>query len=351
VQASAIVIVGSFSTVDWSDAELQDDIGSPHIPFACQQILGKSPVERMVSQLWRSGIRRVLVAVPERLRHLAGEIARGYTGVKATCNEIGPWLENKNEENSGDSKLIVIRVGAYVEFDAKALLEAHSSQSVAQARDARGPLDIWVADSAACHSVGELRRLMFSSHSASLLVEGYVNRLIKAEDVRQLAKDMMQGSCAAQPCGQQTKPRVWIADGARVHPQARIVAPAYVGAACEVGAFAIVGRFAAVESHCHLASGTRIEDASVLSYTRVGPELCVSNCIIDGDELVHFRSGAVVTVSDERLLSRMPHAPAYWFEPERSKAAHHQSPVAVQMKTAGYKAEVETTSLGLVDEI
>src|SRR5512146_3031843 len=103
--------------------------------------------------------------------------------------------------------------------------------------------------------------------------EGYINPLQDARDLRVLALDGFAGVAHIPPCGCEIKPGVWVADGARVHRTARLLAPCFVGARAKIRAASLLTRGCVVEHHAQIDCGTIVENSTVLPSATVGAGL------------------------------------------------------------------------------
>jgi NDP-sugar pyrophosphorylase family protein len=170
--------------------------------------------------------------------------------------------------------------------------------------DRQGPLDIWLIDVTHLEN-GELAvDALQSPLKIPYFVYTYVNRLNGAQDVRRLAIDIFLGSSEIRPHGNETRPGIWVGDGAQLHSNARLVAPAYVGKDVKIGASTLITRFSNVERGSHVDSGTVIEDASVLPDTYVGTGLDVCHAVIYRNTLVHFKKNVVLEIDDAALIGK-----------------------------------------------
>ena len=100
---------------------------------------------------------------------------------------------------------------------------------------------------------------------ARYFVRGYVNRLTGPADLRRLAVDALTSRCRLRPQGTESRPGVWMDEGAQVHRDARIVAPIFIGRGARISEQCLVTRCSSIESNCHIDYGTVVEDSSILS--------------------------------------------------------------------------------------
>jgi hypothetical protein len=206
-------------------------------PIACVEILGQSALERTVTRFQRAGVQAISI--------IAG--SHPNPSLKARNLEIAfaglsrdRWLKaaHKMKEHAawGVDEVIVMGLGAYVEFDLAEALQSHRARRsfLTQLQHDQQPLDFWIVDAAAIRMQACDCTLPFSMDrtngpSVQYPVRGYANRLADAYDLRQLAADAFLARCTIRPRGNEVKPGIWMDDGAKAHRSARIVAPAYLG--------------------------------------------------------------------------------------------------------------------------
>jgi NDP-sugar pyrophosphorylase family protein len=280
------------------------------LPIAALDVLGQSVLHRTISRVQRAGVHRVAVLVDDRLSDLTPEPHARSIEIEVIHHSADLWYaaEKKMAELAhGAAKILVIRLGAYAEFDVGALLRFHGDehQAVTLVRDAQGPLDAWVVSAS---YVGqrevrfqELMRRWTPVSAAPYRVHGYVNRLVNASDLRRLVVDAFLARCAIRPGGSQTKPGVWVEDGAQLHRSSRVVAPAYIGRRSRLRAGTLITRFSSLERDCRVDHGTVVEDASILANTRLGPGLDVTHAVVMGNTIVNLRHNVAVQINDPAL--------------------------------------------------
>jgi NDP-sugar pyrophosphorylase family protein len=269
--------------------------------------LGKSSLERTVRRLQHAGLHSISIVGPGDLAEFVGQLSRKYRGITFVRQTSALNIDGLPQVEKRAEKVLVMQLGAYVEFNVVDVLQFHEAtqESVIRLYDREGPLDVWVIDVQSGQFDGDVSWLcgVKTSASSSYLVDGYVNRLRNWQDLRTLTTDIFLGRCEGKPSGREKTPGIWVADGARVHRSASIVAPAYIGQRARVGAGAVITRLSSVERCCDVGAGTLVENSTILPYTRVGNELRVSHALADGARLISMGTNVTVTVSDERLLS------------------------------------------------
>ena len=95
---------------------------------------------------------------------------------------------------------------------------------------------------------------------------------------------------------------VWIGNGSRVHPSARLRPPVFIGQNVLVAENAEVGPNAMVGDGCIIDIGSRIEGSMLLPDTYVGQKLEVARSMLAGNQLVNARLGVAVRIPDPEFL-------------------------------------------------
>jgi hypothetical protein len=214
---------------------------------------------------------------------------------------------NKYSQDGADL-VIALHLGPYVEVDYEEMVQHHLDKhcTVTTAVDSEGKwLDQFVLNASARKDAATLfrgRMGQLRKECEPFRVTGYINRLRNATDLRTLAVDGLLEKNAVRPEGREIKPGVWAKDPVRIHPKARIVAPAYIGAHAKIRASALVTRASAIEHHAEVDCGTVVENSTVLPFTCVGAGLDVMHCIAGFRRLVHLLRNAEVEISDGKLI-------------------------------------------------
>jgi hypothetical protein len=330
VSISAILVVGQQDVAgikSASPAALNAVEKFSTEPVACHEILGESTLQRTVKNLRRAGVGHISAIIPRDVNWHPDAATISVSG----ADNKGLWhaAERKVQEvaQAGAELILLIRLGAYVEFDLGDLLSFHQAKgrALSGTRDNQGHLDFWVINSAEARSFGthDIGKLIGGRGGISpvphYLVRGYVNRLASMRDLRQLVEDSFSYRCSIRPQGKEVRPGVWLADGAKLHRSARLVAPVYMGAGTKVRAGSAVTRSSSVERGCDIGYGTVVEDSSILSNTCVGSGLEVSHAVVDGNHLMNFDRDVAVELYDRKLITRSARLAeaAYWplFQP------------------------------------
>ena len=305
---AAIVVVGSdsqpFDVAARASASAKDILPEP---LSCISILGRSVIERTIERLVRADA-VVSVLVAREAATGMGDISVTGESLKIqVVADVNSAVTRKLQEYSQDGieYSFVLSASTYAETDLLDLFYFHreARQSVTRAFDSSGPLDLWVVTCAkACHEDLPTFLGRKSAAGSSYFVREYVKRLAHPQDLRQFATDVLQNRCAVRPAGREIKPGVWVDEGAEVHRQARIVAPAYIGRGSEVQQDALVTRSSNIEENCCIESGTVVEDSSILSNTHVGIWLDVCHAIAAGNLFLSLQRDVALEISDPAII-------------------------------------------------
>jgi hypothetical protein len=283
-------------------------------PIAALELLGQSALQRMVAYLQHVGVQVISLVTQAGLSHLAAGASGCGAATVLLDQSVGTWfvLERVLDEyiKNGLEIIVLIRLGAYVEFEFTDLLQFHrdKGQPVTRVRDNRGPLDFWMIDAThfgrATTQYPETTRMAVTGSVAHYDRATYVNRLLHAGDVRHLVVDAFGARHSIRPSGRETKPGVWLDDHARLHSRARVEGPAYIGRGTRVEATALIARFSSVERYCHIDCGTVVADSSILAHTYLGAWLDVSHAVVCGSRVAHLRHNVTVDIQDDRLIRK-----------------------------------------------
>jgi hypothetical protein len=102
--------------------------------------------------------------------------------------------------------------------------------------------------------------------------------------------------------GKEVQPGVWMARNVKVHPTARLAAPAFLGENCRIGALAQVGPAVSIGRDCMIERETRVANSVVCCGSYVGQQLALSGVVVDRSRLVSTTCGAEIEDVDELLL-------------------------------------------------
>jgi NDP-sugar pyrophosphorylase family protein len=109
-----------------------------------------------------------------------------------------------------------------------------------------------------------------------------------------------------RPVGNEVRPGVWIAAGARVHRSARLVAPCYIGTSAKIRAGALITRGTSIENHCVVDCGSVIESSTLLPLSYVGKGLDLTHSLLGSHRVFSVKYGAEMDVEDATLISTLP---------------------------------------------
>ncbi len=274
--------------------------------FAGLELLGSSVIHRVLERLSAEGVDPILVAAdPFELSGSsslsAEDPANVWTRAEQELGQLGV---------SGENSALIMRLGSYAELNPAQLLQFRfdSGESVVRAFKERDALEIWAVDPTRVAEVvfsecASLQSVLFADASR-YEVEGYVNPMSSPRDVRTLVGDALNGRCEFRPLGFEVRPGVWMAEGAEIENEARIVAPAFIGKDVTVSRQCLITRGSNIERDSLVDYGTVIEDTSILPNTYVGIGLDVSHSIVDGETLLNLQHGVVLQIEDAAVMRR-----------------------------------------------
>ena len=203
----------------------------------------------------------------------------------------------------------MLRLDSYVVVDYEKLVQFHLDHHsrLTQACDNQGEaLDLFVISASRRNDAAFIFRNMLDRFRVPpdvFFLDGRQNRLRTIADFRCLALESFAGKNGIEPQGEQIKPGVWAAPGARIHREARIVAPAYIGAYARVRALAVVTRGSVIERNSEIDCGTVIENSTVLPFSQVGAGLDVCFSVVGFRHIFHLQRQVDVEIADERLIA------------------------------------------------
>lgn len=293
-------------TEDWNGKLGEENDSPSRYParpssFASVEVLGVSILRRIVDGLRRGGVEHVSVLAPSsdsdwtRLRRQ-----------NLFPNDV--WSDAMDEltkcRDEGEDALLIMRAGAYIDFEVAEVFQFHSEspRGIIRAFDDQGPLDFWIANPERLCEGDNLLSTLNAANPSPFPVKGYVNRLETPRDLRRLIVDGMNARSRLQPKGFQVRPGVWMGEGVHVEKGARIVAPAFLGAGVTISEQCLITRSSNVERHSYIDYGTAIEDTSVLPSTYVGIGLDVAHSIADGESLLNLDRGVSLRIGDPSVM-------------------------------------------------
>jgi hypothetical protein len=302
----AIVIVEEEKSVvqpaDLSAPLSQNAIRHSALPSV--EILGQSVVRRTIDTLVRCGLESITV--------FSGSLADadGFTELPQVVlfspRDLweGAMKTLAEHREGGTDAVLILGLGAYVEFDPNDAFQFHREKGSSAVRgfDEQGPLNFWIVDPAQVPDGSDLISVLQQIRATNYPVQGYINRLEGPADLRRLVVDSFNADCRLRPHGFEVRPGVWMGEGAQIEKDARLVAPVFIGRAVTIAQQALITRCSNVERNSHVDYGTVVEDSSVLVNTYVGIGLELSHSIVDGDNLLNLHHGVLVQIADAAVM-------------------------------------------------
>lgn len=301
----AVIIVGS------GHGDTERFAGTP---IALLDVLGRSALDRITDRLGQQGVSAISV-----VGELSERVANGRRpNVSYTYTDGSPWRAAEtafNEQAQAGAELIlVIRLGAYVELNVEQFIQFHldNTARVTALVDREGnSLDHFAISASRRNDAAFLLRSelkQFRSGCVQFPFSGYVNRLLSAAGLRQMVIDAFSGDNQIAPCGEQIKPGVWVAEGARIQRGARLLAPCFIGANAKIRAHAVIARCSTVERDGCVDFGTVVENSSILPYASVGAGLDLMHSVIGFHRLAHLVRQTEVEITDPKLVNAISSA-------------------------------------------
>ncbi len=311
----AIVIVGALPDHDGRTEAFAD------LPLALVHVLGRPALQHLIDRLATQGVKGFAVISETNLppgsrcpRHDRAPVTWSYAA--------GPQLWRAAESafiehmQNGADEVLIVRMGAYTEFELDAFLQAHidGPGHVTRAADGNGvPMDILLVSASRRNEAAYLFRHQLQetrSYCGTWTFTGYCNRLESIRDLRCLAVDGLLERNRIRPAGREVRPGVWVGRRARLERGARILAPAYVGDRARIRRNAVVTRCSVVEQYAQIDVGSVVEDATVLPYSYIGPGLDISRAVVGSHRIASLERNIEVLVEDPRLIAAIPLSPA-----------------------------------------
>ena len=303
----------------------------PGIPLSCVEVLGRSVLLRLIEQLQRAGVEMI------SLLGNVSSVSLSATSISMVelCSPEETWRGAAQHffagKESGTEMTLIVRAGAFADIDLPDAIQFHSNhrQAVTRVFEREGALDFWLLDPAGISEDMDLFTTLHSGENARYYARGYVNRLEHPGDLRRLVVDALTSRCSLRPQGTEIRPGIWVDEGAQVHRDARIVAPAYIGCGTRIGEQCLITRCSNVESNCHVDYGTVLEDSSILANTYVGIGLDLSHAIVNGNTLLNLERRVALEISDPSVIrpNRVPRPEKKISAPVVGLGGTHLSPI------------------------
>ena len=100
-----------------------------------------------------------------------------------------------------------------------------------------------------------------------------------------------------------SEPGVWIGRNTRLHPSTQIIGPVFIGSDCDIDEGVVLGPNAVVSQHSLLLQDTIAQDCLITSFTGVGEDLHLQDCIVFPNMIYNSRLKIKLGISDEVLTS------------------------------------------------
>ena len=284
-------------------------------PLSLLPVLGRSALHRTAARLKSCGIDSISVLrANDAGRSLVEEPPQSDLRWKEVPSEQ-IWRATEEEfetlGQAGAELVILIRLGAYAEVEIDPLIQFHLDQRnhITQVSAVDGPLDFFVLSASRRNDAAFLLRRKLSEARVKTLpfeTRGYVNRLRSAADLRALALDSLMQKNSVQPVGKQIRPGIWVASGARIDRNVRLVAPCYVGTFSRVKSGSLITRGSCIEHHCVVDCGSAVESSTLLPLSYLGTGLDLTHSVVGSKRIFSVKHNAELEMEDITLVSTLP---------------------------------------------
>jgi mannose-1-phosphate guanylyltransferase len=120
----------------------------------------------------------------------------------------------------------------------------------------------------------------------------------KPQTYLEVHHDILMGKLRFSFGGREIGSRVWLEDGADIHPSAQIVGPVVIGPGVRVGPGARLLGPAVIGAGCVIGAGASVEDAVLWEDNVVGEEAVLRSCVVGRGNRIgpkaHVADGAIV---------------------------------------------------------
>ena len=111
--------------------------------------------------------------------------------------------------------------------------------------------------------------------------------------------------------GKEVQPGVWVARAVKIRDSVRYHAPCYIGEESWIGANCELGPYAVVGPRCVVARGTSVSRSIVAESTYVGPELEVTDSIVQHSRIHNVRLDSEIDIPDRHIVCNL--TPSKWW--------------------------------------
>jgi carbonic anhydrase/acetyltransferase-like protein (isoleucine patch superfamily) len=286
------------------------------VPIAFLDVLGEPVVLQLLNRLEHFGVSAAAVVTDFAVSR--SPVARsafrpGLRSVEAKGHHFWRAIEYVFNDfaQSGSELVLVVRLGSYAEIDYEDLVQFHLDKQcrISSVSGPDGtPVDTFVISASRRNDAAylfrhELREMRTGCEE--FFHRGYTNPLRNAGDLRLLALDSFAGLTSISPRGEQIKPGVWVGENAKIHRNARVLAPCFVGANAKIRASALLTRGSVVEHHVAVDCGTVVENSTVLPLSMIGAGLDITNSVLGFSRIWSLKRNIEVPIEDPRLVGML----------------------------------------------
>jgi len=317
----AVVLIGFPGELNDSSSSVPESFENfAGVPLGLLPILGQPVLHRVVDRLKSAGIDSLSVLNAAEPTSPLVEDARREDFKWQNVTSSQAWRAAEEEFDAlargGAELVLVLRLGPYAEIEIDPLLQFHLDQRnhTTQVCAADGLLDFFVLSGSRRNDAAFLLRNKLGKmrvQTRRFTTDGYVNRLQTAADLRQLTIDSLLQKTSIRPNGEQFRPGVWVASGAKIERNVRLVAPCYIGPSTRVRSGSLITRGSSIEHHSVVDCGTVVEASTLLPLSYLGAGLDLVHSVVGLKRMSSVKYSAELETEDRSLVSVIP-ASSLW---------------------------------------
>jgi len=108
----------------------------------------------------------------------------------------------------------------------------------------------------------------------------------KPDDYLKLHHDILMGKAMARLPGKPTGDNVWVEDGCKIHPSARIMGPVVMGKGCKVDRDVRISGPAVLGAGCSIRQGASVDEAVLWQNVTVGKNVVVRDSVLGNNSVI-----------------------------------------------------------------
>lgn len=105
------------------------------------------------------------------------------------------------------------------------------------------------------------------------------------------------------------EPGIWISRAVSLHPDVKIVAPAFIGEDCQIKSAVEIGPYTIIENNCVIDNSSIIKNSLICQKSYVGEGLEIYDSIVDRNLLINLSHDTKITLHDDFILCELSPPP------------------------------------------